>query len=385
MFSELGSKFLKDDRTTFIDEYQKAPEILSHIKHRLNNANSFGKFIISGSTSFDALPVGTQSLTGRIDRLNILPLTQTEILKTDSNFLEELIKNHTKTFDKLDNTVTNETYQNYMKKVAIGGFPLSLSQDDLDSRYRWFENYVEYSINHDISEIIKIRQYSEMVRLLARLTKSSASVLNISKVCEDTGLSISSARVYISLLEKIFMIHKLPPSTIVKTDRLARHPKLHFVDSGIATHLLELDEESVLEINKTTSTNNGHLIETFVVNEIIRLSQTVSNIKKVAYWRTRTGEEIDIILELRGNKTIAVEVKNGVNISKSDFKHIYTYKELAGDKFVCGIVFYTGDRVVRYGDDLVALPIDCLWRDRQNAEGLASDLPQVGLPLASKC
>jgi predicted AAA+ superfamily ATPase len=238
---------------------------------------------------------------------------------------------------------------------------LSIKQLNQNSRSRWFKNYIEYSVNHDIPEIAKIRHYAEMSDLLNRLTKSSGSILNISRISEDIGLVINSVKMYISLLEKIFMIHLLPPSTAVKTDRLLKRPKLHFVDSGIATHLIGLDEESILRANETTSTNNGHLIESFVINEIIRLSVGLFSIKKIGYWGTRTNEEIDLILELKGEKVIAIEVKLSTSPSRSDFKHISTYKKLAGKNFACGIVFYTGERAIKYENDLIALPIDCLW------------------------
>jgi predicted AAA+ superfamily ATPase len=361
LFKDIGAEFLPSGKTVFIDEYQKAPNILSFIKHRLNSSSNFGQFVISGSTTFDALPKGTQSLTGRIDRLNILPLTQSEILQTNKNFINRLVDNPIATINTLNGKISKTSYQDYMKKVAIGGFPLSIKQTNQNSRSRWFKNYIEYSVNHDIPEIMRIRQYAEMRNLINRLTKSSASVLNISKVCADIDLPFSSVQIYISLLEKIFMIHLLYPSTAVKTDRLLKRPKLHFLDSGIATHLMGLDEESILSISKTTSTNNGHLIESFVVNEIIRLSTGSSAIRKIGYWRTRTNEEIDLILELKDGKVIAVEVKSGTSPSKSDFKHISTYKKLAGKNFACGIVFYTGERAIKYEDDLIALPIDCLW------------------------
>jgi predicted AAA+ superfamily ATPase len=363
LFDNLGSRILPSSKPVFIDEYQKAPAILGAIKHRLNSSSEFGQFVISGSTSFDALPTGTQSLTGRIDRLNILPFSQAEITDNSTyNFMHQLMTNTSETLAALSDIKSTTSREEYLNKIAIGGFPLSLQQANSDARYRWFENYIEYTILHDIPEIMKIRQEVEMHQLVTRLTRSTASVLNVARVSEDIGMNEKTVKMYISLLEKIFLTSKLPTSTVVATKRLVKHSKLHFVDSGIAAHLLDLGEESITSINSNTAANIGHLVETFVVNEVVKLCSILPSVKKIGYWRTRDGEEIDLIVELKGGKVIAIEVKSGVIPSRSDFKHIQKYQQLAGEQFVCGIVFYMGEYAVQYSDELITLPIDVLWK-----------------------
>ncbi|MDR2538044.1 MAG: DUF4143 domain-containing protein, partial [Bifidobacteriaceae bacterium] len=308
-FNDAGTHFLPKTQPVLIDEYQKAPLILDDIKVRLNKSSTPGQFIITGSTSFDALPGGTQKLTGRIHRLDIWPLTQSEILGSTPNIINNLIQNPGITINQLREYRSTTTRSDYLRSISIGGFPLSVSETNPKKRKRWYTDYLDYSINHDIPDILKIRQATDMDKLIPRLSKNTAGVLNVSRICEDIGIKPNTADEYISLLEKIFLIQKLEASTLVDTPRLAKRPKLHFVDSGLATNLLGFDSDTISKINPQTAQRVGQLVETFTINEIIRLAQLNDDFKAAKFWRTRTGEEIDLILEIWGEKTIAIEIK----------------------------------------------------------------------------
>jgi predicted AAA+ superfamily ATPase len=365
LFDRNKSAFLPNLSTIFIDEYQKAPAILGTIKTRLNRSSAPGQFVLTGSSSFDALPTGTEALTGRLDRLEILPFSQAEIENSSNNLIERLVKDIKEILRNLNlyRTKTNRT--EYLRRLALGGFPLPFMIERNSQRIRWFRNYIDYLVNRDIPEISKLHQISEIKTLIKRLTRSNAGVLNVSNVCQDTGIKYSTALSYISLLEKVFLFYRLAPSEKVQTSRLANRPKIHFVDSGIATHLLGFNDNSIHQIDHRTAEHIGKLTETFVVNEIIKLSQLVPEIEQICYWRTRDFDEIDLVLELESGQLIACEVKAGTSIRGSDFRSIEKYQKLAGDRLLCGIVFYQGEVVVPYNKDtnLFWLPIDLLWKD----------------------
>ncbi|MDR1033630.1 MAG: ATP-binding protein [Bifidobacteriaceae bacterium] len=354
---------LTSAKTVFIDEYQKVPSVLNAVKVKLNQSSRFGQFVLSGSISFDALPHKTQALTGRIQRLNVLPLTQTEInKKPHRNFIKRLVDSPQSVIETYMNKgVTSANRNDYLKKTAIGGFPMALKQNNSSARTRWFESYIDYSINRDVREVSRIRQLSEMELLLHRLAKTNASLLNVANISKETGLNPHSARDYILLLEKIFMLHRLPVSTAVATKRLVKQPKLHFADTGIATTLLELDETTITNIDATTLSATGHLYETFAVNEVIRLCQSVDKVRKVTYWRTRDGLELDLILELRGGKVIAIEIKSAEKLTNADYTPMRYYQKLAGDKFLYGIILHSGVGGILHKNNIASLPLDCLW------------------------
>jgi predicted AAA+ superfamily ATPase len=239
---------------------------------------------------------------------------------------------------------------------------MALKQKSSTARVRWFESYIGYSINRDVKDISRIRQSIEMELLLERLAKTNASLLNVANISKEIGMNPHSTRDYVLLLEKIFMLHRLPVSTAVATKRLVKQPKLHFTDTGIAATLLELDENTITDIDGATLSAVGHLYETFAVNEVIKLCQSVDKVRKITYWRTRDGLELDLILELRGGKVIAIEVKSAEKLVNSDYTSMRHYQKLAGDKFLYGIILHSGIGGVVHKNNIASLPLNCLWR-----------------------
>jgi predicted AAA+ superfamily ATPase len=245
--------------------------------------------------------------------------------------------------------------------IAVGGFPLSLAAKNVRSRTRWFENYIDYSINQDIPDISRIQHLNLVEPLMQCLALSNAQIVNESKVSVDLGMKETTLRSYKKVLEKIFMTYELPVSRAIKTNRLSKHSKLHFVDSGIATNLLGLDEESILGVEPDTLTNVGHLYENFAINEILRQIQGIYEVRRVGYWRTRDDDEIDCILELRNKKVIAIEIKSNELLRNSDFTPMRKYQRLAGEKFAFGLILHSGVKGNLYDKNIASLPLDCLW------------------------
>ncbi|MDR3128564.1 MAG: DUF4143 domain-containing protein [Bifidobacteriaceae bacterium] len=356
----IGSDIIPQNYPVFIDEYQKNSNILNIIKSRLNLKTDYQQFLISGSTSFDAMPSNSQNLTGRIDKIDILPLSQLEISqKRHNNNIEKIINNFPKFLEK--KFISKTEYSQYLKMLTIGGFPLSLTQKTISSRNRWFKNYINYTINRDIRDMANIRQTDEMISLLNKLAKASGQILNIKNISKDSKMNESTTKNYITLLEKVFLINRLPISKAINTNKLMKRPKIHFVDTGIASSILGINELNINDFNPKIITNIGGLFESFAINEIIRLASVCDDVKNIGYWRTLDGKEIDLILETWNNKVFAFEIKSGVNIKSSDFNSIKYYKKLAGDSFGGGILFYTGKISGTVEKDIALFPLDTLW------------------------
>jgi predicted AAA+ superfamily ATPase len=128
---------------------------------------------------------------------------------------------------------------------------------------------------------------------------------------------------------------------------------------------LGINELNITHFNPKIITNIGGLFESFAINEIIRLASVCDDIKNIGYWRTLGGKEIDLILEIWDGRVFAFEIKSGVNIKSSDFNSIKYYKELAGDAFAGGIVFYTGKISGTVEKDIALLPLDILWHENR--------------------
>ena len=116
-------------------------------------------------------------------------------------------------------------------------------------------------------------------------------------------------------------------------------------------------DSSILEEDRTLL---GHLLETFVLQELERQASASEQHYIFHHFRSRDGEEVDIVVQ-RGIKWAGVEVKASSTIKNTDFKGLRKLKELVGKNFVSGTLFYRGDRALSFNDNLRALPLESLW------------------------
>jgi predicted AAA+ superfamily ATPase len=350
------------DAPVFIDEYQKIPQVLGAIKSKLNKGSDYGQFVLSGSTSFDSLPRGTQNLTGRIQRFDIYPLAQSEIRRTHTNFISDIIdgtKGLVKHYN--DNGFSNTKWSDYVDKMLIGGFPLAIQANDPAERSMWFQNYISHSLDRDARDISKIHDVEGLKNVATRLAKTTGELLNAASVANELSMNNVTTKNYISLLESIFVVKKLRIVDSIGT-KLVKHPKIHFVDSGIASHLLGYTPSNVKELTPKSSTEFGHIFESFCVNEIIRLSSFDRRVKGVGYWRNLEKYEVDAVVELWDGTMIAFEIKSGTREKDTDYRGIRKFQELAGDRFRAGFVINTGLGASEFKNHVFTFPADCLWR-----------------------
>jgi predicted AAA+ superfamily ATPase len=142
------------------------------------------------------------------------------------------------------------------------------------------------------------------------------------------------------------------------TKKVARHPKVHIADSGLAAHLLGKDPNA---LSRPTDPARGPLLETFVFNELLRQASFHQNDVTLFHLRERDGAEVDILAERADGGIVAFEVKTSSSVTQGDARWLNWLKNKIVDDFVGGVVLYTGERPYRFGDRLYALPISYLW------------------------
>lgn len=354
--------FVSGRSPVFIDEYQRAPVLLDSIKAELNRDGSPGRFVLAGSTRFDVLPVASQSLTGRLHRLEILPLSQGEINGKKENFVKTL-------FDSPEDLVsagaspTNR--DEFTARIACGGFPMALPRTEA-ARSRWFDDYLALSLERDLLEAGRVRQASALAPLLRRLASQTAQVLNISKAGSAASLASSTASDYVKLFEAAFLVRLLPAWGRTLRSTAGSRPKLHVVDSGVAARLLRLPPAKLASPGPAALQQFGHLLETFVAGEVFKQASWMDHQPRIGHWRTHDGAEVDIVIEDgRDGSVVGVEVKAGSRIHPKDRRGLRILRDALGKRFRAGIVLYTGPHCIRYsGQDagIIALPVDLLWR-----------------------
>jgi predicted AAA+ superfamily ATPase len=351
--------FVAGDQPVFVDEYQKAPIVLDAIKAELNVSGRAGRFALTGSTRHDSLPPAAQALTGRLARLTAYPLSQGEIAGTAERLVENMFDDPAATVAARPTSTTSR--QDYLQRVAAGGFPMTLSRGSAAARHRWFDSYVTLTLERDVRELSKIRQGVLLPQLLARLAGQTAQVLNVEGASRDLGMDRVTAENYTRLLEAVFLLHRLPAWGKTVTARAIGTPKVHILDSGVAARLLRLTPDKLARLDPTALTELGHLLESFVVGELLKQTSWLDDIATAGHWRTRDGDAVDLVLERDDGALLAVEVKAGSRVPGEAFRPLRKLRTAVGTSFVAGIVFYLGTRSYTYDERLHAMPVDRLW------------------------
>lgn len=350
--------FVQGPSPVCIDEYQHAPIVLDAIKAELNREQRPGRFIITGSTRYEALPRAAQALTGRLHLLTVRPFSQGEIAGVEEDFVERCL---------VDPRAAVSTAQSgtpraeYIERVVAGGFPMALQRPAGPARHRWFDDYVTQTMERDLLELAKIRQRDKLPQLLERLAGQTGQVLNVSAAAESIAIERRTADTYTKLLEAVFLIHRLPAWGTTLSARAASLPKVHVVDSGVAARLLRLSAPRLASLDPAALTGFGHLLETFVVGEIMKQASWSDVVSGVGHWRTRDGDEVDIVLERDDGKIVGFEVKAGSRVPGEELRGLRKLRTALGPQFIGGVALYTGTRSYTYEDRIHVVPIDRLW------------------------
>ena len=343
-----------------IDEFQKAHLVLDAIKAELNRRLEPGRFVITGSTRFDALPRAAQALTGRIHVIDLLPFSQGEIAGYAEDFLEVAMTEP----DVLVGSRRSATSRNdYIERICQGGMPLAVARHD-ESRNRWIDDYVRVSLARDVTEMARIRQGSLLPALLRRLTAQTAQVLNMAAAGRGAGLEPRTAETYTKLLEDLFLVRRLGAWGRTLRARTAATPKIHVLDSGVAARLLGLSPARLGRLDPAALSEFGHLLETFVVGELLKQASWIGDIAGVGHWRTHDGHEVDLVIEHRDGTVTAFEVKAAARVTARDARGLRTLRDALGEGFNIGIVLHTGELTYRLDDRIIVAPIDLLWSER---------------------
>jgi uncharacterized protein len=351
-------RFVESSEPVLIDEYQHVPELLDAIKAQLNRDLRAGRYVLAGSTRYAAVPAAAQALTGRVDIIPVLPLTQGEIDGALETFVATLLDGG---LDMALSQMPATTRDEYARRSTSGGMPVALRRLPGRSRSRWFANYIDLVVDKDVMDISRVRQREMLPRLLRQLAVRSGQVLNIAATSGAIGLDRSTAENYVKLLEAVFLVHRLPAWGTTLGSRIVRHPKVHMVDSGVMAWLLNLTPQKIAQATPAALTEYGHLLETFAVGEVLKQVSWWDAPVAAGYFRTEAGDEVDLVLERDDGQVIALEIKAGSRVGSEDLRGLRTLKDRLGSRLQHAIVFYTGEHKYRQDGWIWILPLDQLW------------------------
>lgn len=334
-----------------IDEVQRVPELLLAIKATVDEDPRPGRFLLTGSARVLGLRGVLDALPGRMETIELWPLSQGEIEGRPDGFVDALFTQGPELRHE-----SGETRSTYIDRVVRGGFPEAIARRGA-RRERFLDSYVADIVNRDVLQLSEIERGPQMRALIRLVAARSAQVLVESTLARDLGLSHPTVVRYLGLLEEVFLIKRIPAWSRNLSARSVRTPKVAMVDSGIAANLLDLDAGRL----RPPASPLGPLLEGFVVMEIARQLSWSQQRVELYHYRTKDGVEVDAILENRRGQVVAIEVKAASTVRPDDFRGIAHIADRLGEDLVVGIVLYTGQQTLSFGPRLRAMPIGAVW------------------------
>ena len=336
-----------------LDEIQKAPDLFPAIKLVVDRNRSPGRFLLTGSANVMTLPRLSESLAGRMEIIPLFPFSAGELAGKHEGFLKHLF----------DGTVAkskrSSAKDDLPARLVHGGYPEAVQRTSGERRAAWFASYISTILQRDVKDLARVDALLALPNLLKLLATRASGLLNLADVGRDAGLPHSTLTRYMALLETVFLVHRLPAWSRNLGKRLVKAPKLHLVDAGLACHLIGADARRLREDRLLL----GRVLETFVVGELRKQLSWTDPQTALYHFRTATGSEVDAVLERADGSVAAIEVKASATVGASDFAALQALRDQLGKRFRAGVVLYTGDQTLPFGDKLRLLPLPALWAD----------------------
>lgn len=307
-------KFLKtyeNEHGLILDEIQHVPDLLSYIQTEIDAKDRPGYFILTGSQNFIVYQSVSQTLAGRVAILTLLPLS-----------LQEL-----KNADQMKPTAE--------ECILFGGYPRIYTKNLNPNK--WYLDYVTTYIERDVRQITRVIDLSSFERFLKLCAGRVGQILNISALASECGISHTTAKQWISILQASYIIFLLEPYYKNFNKRLIKAPKLYFFDTGLACALLGLTEPEQIRNNYYF----GALFESMIIAELFKSSYNNGDKPQIYFWRDSHGNEMDCVIE-KGQKLIPIEIKAGQTINTDFFKGLNWWYENIENKPENGYLIYGG-------------------------------------------
>lgn len=298
-----------------LDEVQRVPDLFSYLQGFVDEARG-GPLVLTGSQHFLLSEKISQSLAGRVAILELLPFSLTELCRrkalSPDTFLEPTPA-----------VLKPPKFELY--NILFSGFFPPIHDRDLDASV-WLDGYLRTYVERDVHQVAGIGDMDAFTRFVGLCAGRVGSLLNLSSVGADAGVTHVTAKRWLSILRASYVLYQLPPHYQNFSKRLIKSPKLYFVDTGLLCHLLGIRRPEDLRLHPL----RGAIFENFVINEIQKVFVHNGERPPLYFWRDRRGLEVDLIIDL-GTRRIPIEIKSGETVAKDFFDALDQYTELSGD------------------------------------------------------
>lgn len=334
-----------------IDEVQRVPELLLAIKEIVDLSNAPGRFILTGSSDIFARAKLSESLAGRIRVLDLMPLAKSELYGHGMSFIDLA-------FSQQSQRPSARAHGEALAAtIARGGYPEALRQPDDLQRRLFFASYASSMIQRDLRDISNISDVVAMESLLRLYAIRTATIFSPSAFSRDIGIPKTTLQRYTDVLERAYLIHRLPPWRRDVGRRLTATPKMFLNDTGFALALRGIDSAQLAADPNVL----GGLTETLVINELLAQSAWSATPTRLYFYRDQNHLEADVIIENTAGECIVIEVKTTTSPGKRDYEPLRRLADIFGKRFRRGILLYGGTTVIPIAPNIEAIPLSNLW------------------------
>jgi predicted AAA+ superfamily ATPase len=280
--------FLAEYRAgAILDEIQHVPDLLGYLKAEVDERPEHGRFVLTGSQHLGLTRRVSESLAGRTAVLHLLPPS-----------LDELRR-----FPDPPSTLLGTLWSGAYPRIHDRGIPAD----------RWLADYASTYLHRDVRDVLAVGDLGAFTRFLRLCAGRTGQVVNLSALGADAGISHNTARSWLSVLEATFVVLVLPAWHRNIKKQLTRAPKLHFLDSGLACHLLGIRSPDELAHHPL----RGPLFESWVAAEACKAQVHRGRPVALHHFRDHKGLEVDLVVDC-GARVTLVETKSGATVA-TDF------------------------------------------------------------------
>lgn len=333
--------FAKDDPRGFlqhykgpliIDEVQRCPDLLSYIQTAVDFDPSPGRFVLTGSQNILLMEKVAQSLAGRCGILHLLPFSRVE--------LENQTQNEPADADKL---FANRTSSLECWEIIRTGFYPPIHDRGVAPEL-WLSDYLQTYVERDVRALANIGDLETFERFLKLCAGRIGQLTNYSALAADCGISVDTARRWLSILKTSFIAFLLPPYHRNFNKRIIRTPKLYFHDIGLACLLLGIRSSEQI----FTHPLRGALFENYIVAEVYKAYINHRRTPPIYFWRDQTGNEVDLLIE-EGSALFPVEIKSGGTVASDMLAGLQRWMDVTGTGQSPTLIFGGSEAYIRQG------------------------------------
>ncbi len=338
---------LRNSERMTVDEVQRSPDLLLAVKRAVDERRVAGRFLLTGSANLLLMQKVSESLAGRAAYLTLWPLTRREQLGLgEAGAWDRLFASPDADWKDLLLAETAPA-EDWRSLAVRGGYPVPAHDlSDTEARALWFDGYTRTYLERDLQDLSTVTSLVDFRRLMRAACLRLGGLVQQTEMGRDVGLPQPTVHRHLSLLETSYQLVRVPAFAVNRTKRLIKAPKLYWCDTGLALHLAG-----------ETEPRGAHL-ENLILADLLAWRDTRVPRPEVLYWRTASGDEVDFVIEWKG-QLLPIEVKATNKPRLADARGLTVFRKEYPDLARTGLLLHNGTAVEWIAEGVLAAP---WWR-----------------------